>query len=198
MKYSLLAVPLLISAGLQAQVPTPDGDEFQVNTYTTGYQKNPAVGMGSDGAFIVTWESGSRSQDGPDGDHASTQSRRYDSTGAPIGDEFQVNTYTHSWQKGADIAVAPNGNFLVVWESDGALSGDTDENSIQGQLFLANGSPMGGEFQINTFTHYDQSNPAVAAKHDGSFIVVWDSDGSASTDDWSRSIQAQRLDENGI
>ena len=67
MKYSLLAVPLLISAGLHAQVPTPDGDEFQVNTYTTGYQKKPAVGMGSDGAFIVTWESGSSSQDGPSG-----------------------------------------------------------------------------------------------------------------------------------
>jgi hypothetical protein len=33
------------------------GGEFQVNTYTTGSQSDPAVAAAADGAFVVVWES---------------------------------------------------------------------------------------------------------------------------------------------
>ena len=32
------------------------GGEFQVNTYTTGYQHDPAVAAHPSGAFVVAWE----------------------------------------------------------------------------------------------------------------------------------------------
>jgi hypothetical protein len=45
--------------GVHAQ---PVGSEFQVNTYTTGYQQKSSVATDSDGDFVVVW--GSYGQDG--------------------------------------------------------------------------------------------------------------------------------------
>jgi hypothetical protein len=40
----------------------PVGDEFKVNTFVEGEQRNSAVGMGEDGRFVTVWQS-----DGQDG-----------------------------------------------------------------------------------------------------------------------------------
>ena len=37
------------------------------------------------------------------------------------------------------------------------------------------GVPYGQEFQINTYTHYNQNYPAIAGFKDGGFVVCWDS-----------------------
>ncbi|MFO7900670.1 MAG: SdrD B-like domain-containing protein [Planctomycetota bacterium] len=42
---------------------TPNGDEFPVNTETTGDQYRPSVAMADDGSFVIAWQS-----DGQDGD----------------------------------------------------------------------------------------------------------------------------------
>ena len=49
------------------------GAEFQVNTYTTGYQFNSSVAMDSDGDFVVTWVG-----DGQDGSDYGIYGQRYD------------------------------------------------------------------------------------------------------------------------
>ena len=36
---------------------TTVGNEFQVNTYTTSYQRNPSVAMDADRNFVVVWDS---------------------------------------------------------------------------------------------------------------------------------------------
>ena len=59
--------------------------EFQVNTSITGDQKKATVTALSDGGYVVIWES-------PDDDKKGVFGQRYDSNGAAIGDEFQVNT----------------------------------------------------------------------------------------------------------
>ena len=59
------------------------GTEFQVNTYTTGGQEFPAVGVDSDGDFVVAWE-------GPSDIFA----QRFASAGQSLGTEFRVNGYT--------------------------------------------------------------------------------------------------------
>ncbi len=40
-----------------AQPPLPAGAEFQVNTYTTDQQEDPAVAVDADGDFVVVWHS---------------------------------------------------------------------------------------------------------------------------------------------
>ena len=54
------------------------GAEFQANTYTTGYQYLPRVGMESNGSFVVVWNSFYPGQDGSDG---AVIGRRFDSAG---------------------------------------------------------------------------------------------------------------------
>jgi hypothetical protein len=170
----------------------PVGPEYQANTYTTGTQTQPAVGSDAMGNFVVVWES--HGSDGTDTADSSVQGQRYDDTGAPLGTQFQVNTYTTSFQGHPDVAVDADGDFLVVWWSGGSSGSDTSLESIQGRWFDATGTPMGPDFQVNAFTTNRQVFANVAADGLGSFVVVWGSDGSPGSDHSGYSIQAQRYD----
>ena len=64
------------------------GAEFQVNLHVSVNQWAPSAGMDADGDFVVVWHS-SNSQDGSE---YGVFGRRYASSGAAIGGEFQVNT----------------------------------------------------------------------------------------------------------
>jgi hypothetical protein len=61
------------------------------------------------------------------------------------------------------------GNFVVVWISDQDGSG----YGIFGQRFANDGSRLGGEFQINTYTPTTQRNPQLSSDAEGDFVVVW-------------------------
>ncbi len=65
----------------------------------------------------------------------SIQGQRYDAGGNAVGSEFQVNSYTTSWQDRPSVAVDADGDFVVVWESTGSAGSDTSFGSIQGQRF---------------------------------------------------------------
>ena len=53
----------------------------------------------------------------------------------PVGGEFQVNSYTTSFQRIPSVAVDADGDFVVVWEStQGAF--DSFFRSIQGQRWF--------------------------------------------------------------
>ena len=173
----------------------PFGGEFQVNSYTTGRQKNPDVAMDTQGDFVVIWRS--PGSFGTDSSGYSVQGQRYDASGAPVGSEFQVNSYTTSSQYFPNVAIDAQGNFVVVWQSYGSYGTDTDESSIQGQRYDAEGDPFGGEFQVNSYTTSSQYIPNVAIDAQGNFVVVWQSYGSSGTDRSSGSIQAQRYAADG-
>src|SRR5262249_44206528 len=135
------------------------GGQFQVNTYTTGRQNRPAVTGDAAGNFVVVWQSYGSA--GSDTSGYSVQGQRYDSTGTPLGGEFQVNTYTTGCQGRPAVTGDASGNFVVVWASWGSPGSDTSYNSIQGQRYDSAGTPVGGQFQVNTFTTGDQTYPAV-------------------------------------
>jgi hypothetical protein len=143
------------------------GPEFQVNTYTTGNQIAPAVAWQGSGSFVVVWAS-----DGQDGSGLGVFAQRYASSGAPLGPEFRVNTYTSNDQTDPAVAADSSGNFVVVWTSglqDGSLLG------VFGQRYGSSGSPLGAEFRVNTFTTNTQWLPSVASDAAGAFVVVWES-----------------------
>jgi len=85
--------------------------------------------------------------------------------------EFQVNTRTSRNQANAAIAADENGNFVVVWSSWFV----SKSNEIRGQRFAANGTPVEGEFEINTTQPGNQKEPSVAMDAEGNFVVVWNS-----------------------
>src|SRR4029077_16050544 len=97
----------------------------------------------------ATFEGSEKSHYGQDGDRDGVFGRRFDSDGNPLGGEFPVNTYTTANQYGPSIASAPSGDFVVVWAGDYQ---DGSSVGIFGQRYDSAGIPLGGEFQVNTFT----------------------------------------------
>ena len=147
----------------------PLGNEFRVNTVTAGNQYYPGVASDGVGNFVVIWGSA-------DGDDTGVFAQRFASSGAPLGGEFRVNTYTTGVQGRSllrpSVALDAAGNFVIVWGSDpqdGFFAG------AFGQRFDSAGAPVGPEFRINTYTTNDQRSPSVAADGAGNFVVVWSS-----------------------
>jgi cysteine-rich repeat protein len=148
----------------------PLGPEFPVNTFTAGHQHFPHVAVAAAGGFVATWGSFAPQ----DGSGYGIFGRRFDAAGAPLGAEFQVNTYTTGRQYAATVAGGAAGDFVVVWQSAGQ---DGSGDGIFGQRYDAAGVPVGGEFAVNTYVNGDQRQPLVASSGGGSFLVAWESTG---------------------
>ena len=170
---------------------TPLGAEVQVNTYTTNMQRLPEVAFDGAGNFVVVWES--TGSTGGDTSYKSVQARRYDSGGTPLADQFQVNSYTTNGQGSPAVAFDGDGSFVVVWQSYESAGSDTSVSSVQARRYDGAGTPLGAEFQVNTYTTNAQSIPEVAFDGTENFVVAWDSNGSAGSDTSGRSVQAQRF-----
>ncbi len=141
----------------------PIGTEFAVNSYTTLAQGTPQVSTTSNG-FVATWGSLDI-----DDSAVGVVARRFDMTGAGIGDDFIVNTYTTFDQEEPDVSAADDGSFVVVWESGGQ---DGENEGVFGQRFDTNGMPAGTEFQVSVTTTDSQHEPSVYYDADG-IVVVW-------------------------
>jgi hypothetical protein len=142
------------------------GGELLVNAYTTGEQKFQSVATDADGDFVVAWNSY-----GQDGSSAGVFARRFSSAGAPIAFEFQVTTYTTSYQWFPAVAADADGDFVVAWSSDH----DGFTHGVFAQRFSSAGAALASEFQVNTYTEYFQGRPSVATDADGDFVVAWNS-----------------------
>ncbi len=91
-----------------------------------------------------------------------------------VGSEFRVNTYTTNGQTLPSVAAAPDGSFVVAWESYQQVS-PASKQDIFAQRFGGTGAPLGSEFRVNTTSTYNQIMPAVAVDAHGNFVVVWES-----------------------
>ena len=158
----------------------PLGAEFRVNTYTTGQQTLPAVVADGAGGFVVVWQS-------PDGLAEGIFGQRYDSSGAPLGPEFRVNTNTANSQTRPTIAVDSAGNFVVVWQ--GGSIGDYD---VFGQRYTSSGTPVGPEFRVNTNMAQQFGSgpqPSISSDSSGNLVVAWEG---------TYSISGQRYSNAGV
>ena len=167
------------------------GDEFQVNSYTSGSQHRSSVATLSNGTFIVTWES-----EGQDGDGDAIFGQIYNHDGTKKGSEFQINSRTAFDQKEPTIKRLENDLFVVVWNTHNSSTG---EDTVMGQIFDSEGQRRFSEFQINTTTSSGFAVPQLTALSDGGFMTVWRqlSFQGGSSDGSSYGIYGQRFDSNG-
>jgi hypothetical protein len=162
-----LLLASLFAAGEALADLTKSGAEFQINSFSDGYQREPRVAATADGEFVVVWI-------GPptDGaDERDVMARLVGVSGAP-GAEFQINTYTTNTENSPGVAADANGNFVVVWVT---RDRDGDGYGVFGQRFSADGQLVGTDFQVNATTSDDQRRAALAMSADGAFMVVWQS-----------------------
>lgn len=139
------------------------GEEFRVNTTTTGWQDTPAVAMNAAGDFVAVWE-------GPDGGDQGIFAQRYNAEGLPLGGEFRVNTVTADSQSYPTVAMDASGAFVVSWTGVSSNDGTYD---VYAQRYNASGVAVGKEFRVNTTTTRDQGLSSVALDASGDFVVSW-------------------------
>ena len=163
---------------------SPLGAELQVNSFTANNQVNAAVATFG-GGFVVAWESS-----GQESPVTGVFARRFNPVGAPLGTELQINLFTTGNQRSTVVAVEPDGDFVVVWQSENQ---DGSSYGVFGRRFNSSGVGLGGEFQVNGSTTNQQSRPAIAMDGAGNFVVVWHSDQGGSL-----GVFARRFDAGGV
>jgi subtilisin-like proprotein convertase family protein len=149
-----------------------------VGTFVKGLQDKPSVAVDAAGNYVVVWTAPDQ-----DGDQGGIFARRYDpmgnplpNAGNPLGDEFQINTTTVGDQIAPRVAMAPDGRFVVVWQTTGG--------ELFARLFDAAGDPLldpaGNplpEFMVNATTAGTQTAPAMEMDANGNFVVTWGGNG---------------------
>jgi hypothetical protein len=169
----------------------PVGPEFRVNTFTAGYQYNPAVATDANGDLVVAWMSL-----GQDGSSGGVYAQRYNAAGAAQGAEFRVNTFTAGQQAEPAVACDADGDFVIAWASM-EQEGRGFDYDVYAQRYDAAGVPQGGEFRVNTFTAGRQTSPSVACDVGGDFVVTWDSTGQDDPSGTDYGVYAQRYNAAG-
>ncbi|MGH7342945.1 MAG: hypothetical protein ACREKH_20865, partial [Candidatus Rokuibacteriota bacterium] len=157
---------------------SPAGGEFLVNGSTFQIADGSRAIADGAGNFVVAWS------------RAGVFARRFDGTGTPLGGEFQVNSYTSGFGGSPNLAADGTGGFIIVW-SGGGLG---DGSGIFGQRYDATGTPVGGEFAVNTYTTGAQYAATVAVGPGGDFLVTWRGANIADL----TGISARRFDSAGV
>ena len=105
------------------------GNEFRINTYIIGDQKNPSITSLANDNYIVTWNNNNQYGSG-----YGIYGQILDSTGNKIGSQFKVNTYRTDAQQFPSVSSLINTNFVVVWENY------AQDSSIFGNIYQSDGS----------------------------------------------------------
>src|SRR6185437_5857140 len=156
-------------------------DEFTVSDNQTGrnnqagnQQIASVVTQLANGNILVAWRDASGLGGDPNG---GLDGQILGPDGSRIGGEFLINTAQPGTQKQLTITALANGDFVAVWTDPSGVGGDASADAIKAQVFSANGTKLGGEILVNTFTAGDQINPAVTAVGPNGFIIAWTDNG---------------------
>ncbi len=145
----------------------------------------PDVAMDGNGNFTIVWM-----QD--DIYHTSNiiLARRYKADGAAMADPCQVSTTDFFSIAHPSIAADGTGHFVVVWDGN---PGPAAQDNILARRYKFDGTPLSGEFIVNTTLTGTQQSPKVAMNNQRRFIIVWDSEIDPNSN--VRDIFGQRYDE---
>jgi hypothetical protein len=107
---------------------------------------------------------------------------------APFGSEVQANTTIAGQQASPAAAAGPSGLHAAAWQGPG------DDTDVWLRVWKGDGSILVPELRVNSHLAGCQEAPAVAFASDGSFVVVWQSEGQ---DGSGRGIFGQRFAADG-
>jgi len=135
----------------------PLGDEFRINSPTSGDESAPVAASDAAGNFVVAWS-------GPHDSGRRLLVRRYDAAGQALSGEIQVtdDTTTGHCDEHAVLSEAA-GHFVVAWQEYSGMG-------IFGRRYDGSGQPLDEKFVVSPTA---LSVPAIAGDASGGFLVVW-------------------------
>ncbi len=150
------------------------GNDFVVNSFTTGYQRNPSIAIDAAGDFVIAWMS--YGQDYSIGIHA----QRYGRDGSPDGVEFAVGdaaSYSLGSALSPSIAMNAEGDFAIAWVSDFFKVGSSSQYNIHAKRYSNDGTARGGDFRVNSAASDPSVSPNIAMDAAGDIRIVWSGSG---------------------
>ncbi|MDP3858409.1 MAG: hypothetical protein Q8Q73_11690 [Stagnimonas sp.] len=164
--------------GRRVQAGQPVGAEFRANSYTTGRQSFPAVGMDAAGNYLVAWRSSLQTSPG-----GNIFGQRYAADGTPQAGEFQIGPDGSDLDSQSEPQVALNerGDAVVAW-SNRELNelatqlgrNDLETRFIQFRTYRPDGSSRSGV--ITATDNADDGSPRaprVGLDAEGRLVLVW-------------------------
>jgi hypothetical protein len=121
----------------------------------------------SGGGFVVVWKDAATTA-------YAVRAQRFDATGAPVGGEITVSSYSRTESTIAVTGLA-GGGFYVTWSE---LDNFQEHAFVQGNVYAADGSFL--RYQPVIFAFARDGNPAMAPLGGGA-AVAWMSPGSTSS-----------------
>ncbi len=113
--------------------------------------------------------------------------QRLDAAGQKVGAEVQVNQYDRFNQRNPSAALLANGNLLVTWVSEKAVSSSATANlsvGLVGRELSVSGEPVGDEFTVAEDATRAVANPTVLAVGNG-FGIYWSQHEATFSRNWN-------------
>lgn len=154
------------------------GQAARVNPAGPGFQSYPRVLVRGNQPALVVWQSDDRTQsDTQDGVFLRYVTK---AGGRPFGETFKVSLLPGLAGRPA-VAGLPSGRFMVVWHQD-----DGQGLGVYARAFrlTPQGAPDPASIQVrvNSSIGGDQARPAVAARGNSDYLVVWQGPGATSNE----------------
>lgn len=154
-----------------AQLHLPDGSvrQFIAHTGRAGSQLRPSAAMSASGSFVIAWES-LRADDEVD-----VFVRFFDSSGAALGEEQEINPVPVASDRAPDVAMAPDGSAIVVWQS--FVRSGQGLGSMAWRLFASTYAPGGvpkSNLRLGDGIEGNQTAPRAAMASADRYTVVWE------------------------
>jgi hypothetical protein len=171
--------------------PTALGPVLQASGPSTSFcRQSPAVATDAAGDFVVVWTSNEES-----GALRGIFGQLYNSAGQAQGSRISVNATTAYDDQAPAVAMAPDGRFLVVWQSNGPGGW-----SVLARAFQAGGTAAGNEIAVNVTATGARHSPAVAylpasaAEPSERFEIVWQAEGQDGSGTGASGIVGRAFD----
>ncbi|MBX3427239.1 MAG: S8 family serine peptidase [Pirellulales bacterium] len=134
------------------------GGEVPISGNLTGADRKPVI-LGDDDGFVVLWRNAA----------SGILMRRFDPTGAPLGDPIPVAASVHDTSN-VGVTQLPNGALLAVW--DDYSSGGATGGPAQGRLIGRDGAFLSDAFALSTTSGW-QTNPGIARLAGRQLLLAW-------------------------
>ena len=163
--------------GVYAQQFSPTGQkigsENLINQFTSFNQRTPAVAALSGGGYVIAWVSEQERASISANGYASVDiyGRLFNSSGAPLGNEFLVNTGTNVCAN-PSVAGGSDGSFVVTWgEKDLVVVNNSWDVFARSFSSAGSGGVVG---RVNTQQYGDQFGAKISSLGTD-YMVVWTS-----------------------